>query len=467
MRTLYLDCFAGISGNMILGALMDLGLDYEQWLAEIQKLEIPAAFKFCKETRKNYGITGTFFDVELTGDGEHEHMHEHEHEHADGTVHCHMHSHMFSHDHIHLHEHEHEHEHLREHEHEHEHEHLHLHEHEHSHSHRHYGEIVATIDKLSLPEKVKADSKAVFTTLAHAEGAVHSMPWQEAGFHEVGNWDSVIDIVGGCLALHMMKIDKIVAGNLADGSGTIECAHGIMPVPVPAVAKMLEGSSFLVRTVPDVYTELITPTGMAMLKTLTTYVNTRPIGRLIRVGYGFGSRETGRLNALRGMLIETEAGPLTGDSISCEGELADQVAELSFTVDDADAETLAYLQEKLRRNGALDVVAWGVTAKKQRTALRIEVIIPTTEIERFTKMIFCEQGTVGLRYRILNRRKMARSFSEITVHGCPIKIKEFTYHDIHKCTVEYEDLAALADKLNLSLREARELVLRQRGQQNG
>lgn len=464
MKKLYIDCFSGISGNMFLGMLFDLGLDYKAWAQEMDRLGYPKELDLHYEKRNQKGIQGSFFDVFGTQKRfgqdsimqEHHHhaaIHAHVHEHGDGLIHSHAHQHedesLENHEHGHFHEHlhTHEHEHVHAHDHEYEHTHEHAdHSHEHGeHSHRTYGEIVHILQHATLAPKVVEKVKAVFMALAEAEGAVHGKPWQEVGFHEVGNWDSIIDIVGVCVGLEQLGIEEIYVSDLTDGKGTVRCAHGLVPVPVPAVLKMLEGTAFHLQCV-DVPFELLTPTGMAILKALAKPVKHCPSGKIIRSGYGFGSRETGRINAVRGTILETES------------QETKRIFEVSFMVDDIDPETQAFLQEKIRRLGALDAILWPVQGKKNRLGSRFEILVYEDLLPDLTRLLFAEAGTVGFRFREVQRQVMDRDFEEVNVDGHLVRLKHFTFEDIHKTTIEYDDLAHYAEDMNIPLEVARQRV---------
>lgn len=462
-KHLYLDCFSGISGNMLLGLLFDLGLDYERWKMELEGVGLPSFVRLHKEKKSSHAIGGTFFEVYLPDQSERQkELLREVFQKNTGTTKpafaglrgskrvqsapaAHSHDHGHDHDHEHEHEHTHDHEHEHGHSHDHDHGHDHGHSHGHGHSHRSYAEIVKLLDSWQLPAPVRKNAQKIFLELAHAEGAVHNLPWDQVGFHEVGNWDSIVDIVGLCLALHLMGIHSISCSQLTEGCGTILCAHGEMPVPVPAVAKLLEGTDFRLR-ITDIPTELVTPTGMAFLRAMARPAEQFPSGRLMAVGYGMGSRDTGKLNALRGFLLEQEE------------EESEDLLELAFMIDDADPETLGFLHGRLREEGAVDVVAWSVLSKKDRLGTRFEVLAPTTKLDALTRLLFAESGTAGFRYRPVSRRKMKRSFDTVVVEGYELKRKRFLYEDIKKCTWEYDHLAALARGQGISLREARELA---------
>lgn len=259
MKVLYFDCFSGISGDMTLGALMDLGVDEQLFRKELDKLKLEGYKLLIGKSIKN-GITGMDVNVILTNDEEDRHdncQHEDNHNHEHG--------------------------------------------HE-SHSHRHHArnlrDIETLIDEGAISQSVKDFSKKVFREIAAAEAKVHDKGIYEVHFHEVGAVDSIVDIVGTAICLELLGVDRVYASKLHDGQGFMKCQHGTIPVPVPAVMEMLSGSGIpLVQT--DINTELVTPTGMGIIKCLSSGFGNMPQMSIDRVGYGMGKRETGGFNALR------------------------------------------------------------------------------------------------------------------------------------------------------------------------
>lgn len=269
MRLLYLDAFSGISGDMFLGAMLDLGLDFEALKQELAKLPV-SGYQLTHERLAKSSIYGTSFDVQVAGGKDHGFVEHHHHDHSEATPHQQVAEHA----------------------------------HHHDHEARHLNDILALINGSDLSATVKQRAIAIFTEIAKAEATVHQMPLAEVHFHEVGALDSIVDIVGCCVALELMKIDDVQASPLADGSGFINVAHGQMPVPVPAVMQMRVGTDIPIHQRLDVKTELITPTGMGIVKTLVTAFGPLPTSTPTKVGYGFGQRETGSLNGLRAVLFE-------------------------------------------------------------------------------------------------------------------------------------------------------------------
>lgn len=282
MRTLYLDAFSGISGDMFLGAMLDLGLDFEQLKAELEKLHVKG-YSLTRERLAKSSIYGTSFDVQVAGGKDHgfvEHHHATNHHHADDAA---DHATHADHDH---------------------HDHQDGHHHHHGAA-RHLSDILDLIHASDLSDNVKTHAEAIFTEIARAEATVHHMPLADVHFHEVGALDSIVDIVGCCVALELMDIDEVQASPLTDGSGFINVAHGQMPVPVPAVMQMRVGSRVPIQQRLDIHTELITPTGMGIVKTMVKDFGPLPENATpLKVGYGFGQRDTGGFNALRAVLFE-------------------------------------------------------------------------------------------------------------------------------------------------------------------
>ena len=273
MKVLYLDCTSGISGDMTLAALLDLGVDKEFLKTELEKLNVDG-YELIIQKKDRHSIQMMDVDVKLTGT---EHKHECE---------------------ISYHHHEHEHNH---HDHHHENNHNHDHGQNHAHSERNLEMISKIIDDSDISENAKAISKRIFLEIAQAEAKVHGRSLKEVHFHEVGAIDSIVDIVGVSICIAALELDAIYSSPLHDGNGFIQCRHGLLPVPVPAVMAMLEGSNITVVQ-DDVNTEMITPTGMGIVKCLAEEYIKMPAMKVEKIGYGLGKRETGRFGAVRAIL---------------------------------------------------------------------------------------------------------------------------------------------------------------------
>lgn len=274
MKILYFDCFSGISGDMTMGALLDAGGDAEALKRDLAKLNLGDAFHLHIQKKLKNGVMSTHVDVatdHVHGDHEHDHDHEHEHHH----------------------DHDHD-----EHDHDHDHEHDHEHDHGHTHEHVHRGlsDVTAVIEQSGLEPEVKETAKKIFRTLAEAEAKMHGTTVDEVHFHEVGAIDAIVDVCGAAILLHQLKPDRIVCSKINVGTGYVQCAHGLFPVPAPAVAEILRGEPYFMGPGRG---ELCTPTGAAIVKTMADEFGRMPVMEVESVGYGAGVREMDTLNALR------------------------------------------------------------------------------------------------------------------------------------------------------------------------
>ena len=282
MKILYFDCFSGISGDMTMGALLDAGGDAEALKRDLAKLNLGDAFHLHIQKKLKNGVMSTHVDVatdHVHGDHDHEHHHDHDHD-----------------EHDHDHEHEHDHDHDHDHEHEHDHEHDHDHGHTHEHVHRGLSDVTAVIEQSDLESEVKETAKKIFRTLAEAEAKMHGTTVDEVHFHEVGAIDAIVDVCGAAILLHQLKPDRIVCSKINVGTGYVQCAHGLFPVPAPAVAEILRGEPYFMGPGRG---ELCTPTGAAIVKTMADEFGRMPVMEVESVGYGAGVREMDTLNALR------------------------------------------------------------------------------------------------------------------------------------------------------------------------
>jgi pyridinium-3,5-bisthiocarboxylic acid mononucleotide nickel chelatase len=266
MKTLYFDCFSGISGDMTIGALIDLGADIQLLESELKKLNIQEEYQLKWEKVVKNGISATKFDVILTeNENGVEHIHHHEEHH---------------------HEHEHQHGHQQE---DYHHQHLHQHaQHHHHHHHRHYSDIVALIKNAAFNENVQSMALAVFEKIGRAEAKIHHIPFEKVHFHEVGAVDSIVDIVGTCILLDQLQITKIVSSAVPVGNGYIKIAHGIYPVPAPATLEILKGLPIKATAIEG---ELTTPTGAGILSALSEEFGPIPSFHVDSIGYGAGTKD--------------------------------------------------------------------------------------------------------------------------------------------------------------------------------
>ena len=413
MRTLYIECNMGAAGDMLLASLAELTGDVKACEEKLNSLGITGVtYEFEKSVK--CGIEGTHAHVIVNGAEEDEHMHEH-------------------HDHGHSHEHEHHDDHRHEHTHE-DHVHTHEHEHEHTHEHHHHthmSDIENIINGLNVSDKVKADALAVYGLIAEAESKAHGKPVTDIHFHEVGTMDAVADIVGACVLFEQIGADKIISSPLATGFGQVRCAHGILPVPAPATAGIIEGIPTYSGTVEG---ELLTPTGAALLKHFADSFGARPVMAVSGTGYGMGKKDFEKANMLRTFIGEEQ------------NEDDDKVIEMSCNVDDMTGEEIGYAAGTLMENGALDVFTTPVYMKKNRPGILITVIVKPEDKERFAKLIFENTTTIGIRYTAMDRFRLARHEEKVMTRFGEASVKISEGFGVIRVKPEADDVKEIADK---------------------
>lgn len=431
MKVLYFDCFSGISGDMAMAALLDLGIDSERFLSELAKLNLKGYEIFIEKKAKN-GIFGTDVKVILTDEQHNSSDYHHDDgHHHDDSDHCHQHAHHNVGDnHVHV-----------------DHSHAHSRHHDHSHTARNLADIELLIDRSELKQNVKDFSKKVFREIARAEAKVHNKDINEVHFHEVGAVDSIVDIVGVSICLDLLGVQKVFSSPLHDGHGFIECQHGIIPVPVPAVMEMLADSKIPLVS-EDVNTELVTPTGMGIIKCLASDFGSMPAMIIDRIGYGMGKRDTGRFNALRVVM-----GTLPGGDNALE-----EIAVLETNIDDMNPELLGYVTECLFENGALDVFYTPIYMKKNRPAVMLTVLSKKEQEEKLAEIIMKETTTLGIRCRTTMRYFMNREIVKINTDYGHIRVKVSTSGNIKKYAPEYEDCRDIAKRTGMALSEVYNMI---------
>lgn len=468
MRTIYLDCGMGAAGDMLMAALLELCPEKkEEFLGKMNGLGLPGV-KVEAEPAVKCGITGTHMNVTVFGEEEesedvHDHGHAHTHSHeacesaaADG-LHSHVHSHD-GHEHHHgdqcAHSHEghgHHHEDQSAHSHEgHEHHHedqaAHSHDgHGHSHHHHHHSTmagIASIIDGLDIPAPVKEDMKAVYALIAEAESHAHGMPVDQIHFHEVGTMDAVADIAGVCLLFHELGADQIIASPVHVGSGHVHCAHGILPVPAPATAHILQGIPVYSTQVQG---ELCTPTGAALLKHFVKEFREMPVMTTSKIGYGMGKKDFERANCVRAFLGDT-------------AETGDEIAELSCNLDDMTAEAIGFAEEALFEAGALEVYTIPVGMKKSRPGILLTCMCRREDEEKMVELLFRHTTTLGVREHISRRFTLKRREETVETAYGPVRKKISQGHGVTRAKLEYEDLAAIAKKTGRPLEEIRKEI---------
>jgi uncharacterized protein (TIGR00299 family) protein len=421
---------------MLLGALVDAGAPFDSLQATAAALHVGACLEMHKVSRG--GLAGTKVDVVTQGTGirnqgsEEPHGHEHTHD---------------SHSHSHTHEpHTHEpHSHA---------EHSHQpqaapapHTHEH---HRPLSEILAIIEAAPLDESVKQRASRAFKLLGEAEAAIHDIPIEKVHFHEVGAVDTIVDIVcaaAGCAAL---GVDRWMASSLNVGSGTVECAHGTLPVPAPATLALL-GDAPVYAAGPPM--ERVTPTGAAILRMLDVQYAPLPAMRIVASGYGAGGRDTpGQPNLVRLLIGEQEGAQ----------EAVEPIAVIETVIDDSSPQLLAYVSELLLEAGAWDVVRVAVQMKKGRTGVQLTVLCRPELVQALRDLLFRETTTIGMHWRIENKASLAREFVAVETPWGAVRIKvaRWPSGDVANASPEYEDCRQLAAKHAVPLKRVMQEAMR-------
>lgn len=470
MSTLYLEPFSGLSGDMLNALLLDLGADRKHLEEALKTISLDGYHLHVDRIAKS-SIWGTDFDVHMehgekdhgiAGDFDH-HDHEHEHEHHHHHEHEHTHEHAHSHAHE-EHTHAHTHEHSQPHNHHHDHEHTHDgHSHKHTHSHHHHHgevrglkEIETIILSSGVSDFVKEKSLEVFRDIAQAEANVHQMPVEEIHFHEVGATDSIIDIMSFFILWETLDIDTVYSTAVTEGSGTITVAHGVMPVPVPAVMQLRLQTAIPFSQDFDIHTELVTPTGLALFKAIRPVFAQPSNLTATKVGYGFGKRDTGKFNALRGTLLEKST--LSHQVVTSHN---DEIIQIDTTIDDQSGEELGYIMSLLLEEGALDVHYTPVYTKKNRPATHLTLLIQEGDLERFTTILFKQTSTIGFRYQNVQRKVMTRTFETQQTSLGAVKVKKNQYGTFTKSTLEYEDCARIAHETGLSIQAVYQQLIKE------
>lgn len=417
MRTVYLECAMGAAGDMLMAALYELLPEKEQFLAKMNSLIPGVEVTAEKVTRQ--GIAGTHMRVVIHGEEEgHDHHHydyDHSHEH---------------HDHDNAHDHGHE------------------HHHHHHHEHRSLGDIEAIIDGFDLPWEVKCGAKAAYGRIAEAESRAHGVPVGEVHFHEVGALDAVVDVTGACYLMHLLAPQVVLVSPVTVGSGTVRTAHGVLPVPAPATAHLLEGAPI---TTGDISAELCTPTGAALLRTFADGFGPMPTGRMLGSGYGCGTKDFPRANCLRAFLLETQ---------EKAGAANDAVTELRANIDDMTGEALGFAMEKLLAAGALDVSYVPIQMKKDRPGVLLMCLCRPGDADRLAQEVLRHTTTFGVRRMDCDRYAMKVEKAVVETEFGPVACKTGTGYGLTKSKPEYEDMAAAAREHGVSLDAVREAFYR-------
>ena len=432
MKSLYLECNAGISGDMLVAALLDLGADKEALDKALQS--IPAkGFEYKISRVSKAGVDCCDFDVIL--DEEHAN-HDHDmaflHGNGDAVVHSH----------------EHEHEHHHDHDHEHEHSHV-PHEHHHHHEHRGLQEVIAIIDATDMSAAAKALALKIFDIIADAEAKAHAVEKNAVHFHEVGAIDSIVDIVAIAVCADSLGVENVIVPELCEGRGTVRCQHGVLPVPVPATANIMQRFGFNVRLLP-VQGEFVTPTGAAAAAALMTTDELPQSFKILGIGLGAGKRQYERPSILRALLIEDNA---KKNSVNSNGLPTDCICQLQSDIDDCSGELLGYTLERLLTAGALDAHYQPVFMKKSRPAWELTVICREEDRAKLEALIFAETTTIGIRRARMERTVLPRRRDVVHTAYGDVAVKRCLLENGERCYVEYDSAAKLAQEQGVPLQD--------------
>ena len=428
MKTLYIECSMGAAGDMLMAALYELLDDKQAFLDTMNCLGLPGV-RVEAQAGATCGIAGTHMAVTVHGQEE-----------TEGSIpaeapHPHVHSHEADHDHDHGHEHHHEHGHDLEHyDHDHGHDHHHDHDHGAAHHDPHHGRPEPTgelLDSWPLPEEVRRRARRVYDAIAQAEAKAHGCPVGDVHFHEVGALDAVADVAGVCYALYLLAPERVVVSPIHVGSGTVRCAHGVMPVPAPATANLLSGVPVYGGAVQG---ELCTPTGAALLTSFADAYGPMPVMVTRAVGVGIGTKQFEQANCVRAFLGETAE------------EANGEILELVCNIDDMTPEALSFAAARLLEAGALDVYTTPGTMKKGRPGHVLTVLCAPEKENALARRVLAETTTNGLRVRRCGKYFLAPGAGMVQTQWGPVKLKLARGYGITHVKPEFEDAAELARK---------------------
>lgn len=388
MRTLYIDCSMGCAGDMLTAALLELHPDKDDFLSRMNAALGGKAVLTAAPDSK-CGIIGTHVTVLINGDEEGEKTHHH-HEHTSIT------------------------------------------------------EIMAFIDSVPLDEAIRVNAKKVYSIIAEAESRVHGHPMENVHFHEVGSLDALADVLSVCALMHELAPERILASEVNVGSGTVRCAHGVLPVPAPATELILRGVPIYSRQIKS---ELCTPTGAALLKFFVLKFGAMPTMQVENVGCGTGKKDFKCANVVRAFIGET----------ANDGE---EIIELACNLDDMTPEELAFAMEELFSLGALDVYFTSIGMKKSRPGVKLTCMCREKQREQMLECIFKHTTTLGVREYACKRYELGRSEKAVRTQDGEVCVKTSSGYGVVREKAEYEDLAAIARKSGKTIAQIRSEVLK-------
>ena len=382
MKELFLDVSTGAAGDMLSAALLELFEDRDAALQRLNGIGIPGV-TFCAENVQKHGIGGTHLRVLVDGEEEGETAH--------------------------------------------------------SHPHRHLSDVAEVVGGLNLPDAVKRQVLSVYWSIAEAESAVHGEPVREVHFHELGMMDAIADVSAACLLVHLLGAEHITASPVCTGYGTVHCAHGLLPVPAPATAKLLEGVPSFAG---DMEGELTTPTGAALVRHLAQDFARQPAMTAERIGLGMGKKDFEKLSAVRAVL----------------GTGEETIVELSCNVDDMSPEAVGFAIEELLRLGAPDAYYTPIGMKKNRPGVMLTCLCREAQRDEMVRAIFRHTTTLGIRETLCRRHVLRREERTVETPYGPVRVKRSEGYGVTREKAEFDDLRRIARDADLTLEEARELI---------
>lgn len=473
-KWLYLECYSGISGDMTVGALLDLGASRKVLEDTLQSLGVEG-YHLHFGRKLKCGIDAYDFDVHLEDEAEsgydhshgedgHDHNHEHDHDYGNDHDHDHNHEHDYGDDHDHKHDHDHDHKH--------DHHHDHDHTHSHPHIHRNIHDIFSIIDQMNAVEPVKELAKKMFQIVAEAESKAHGLPIEEVHFHEVGAVDSIVDIISVAVCLHDLGITNVAVSSLAEGKGYVRCQHGVMPVPVPATANIAAAHGLELK-LTDNDGEMVTPTGAAIAAALRTEDELPEHYVIEKIGVGAGNKEFKNANILRAMLIRPmEAHTCqpeknkqdTGENKQDTGENKQNTEKneqnteeklwiLETNLDDCTGEALGFVMECLMEEGARDVWYTPAYMKKNRPAYVLRILCTDDKREVMEAAVFAHTTTIGIRRWPVERTVLEREVRRVETRYGAADVKVSRNAGVEYFYPEYESVRRICREQGLAFTE--------------
>ena len=432
MNKLYLECYSGISGDMTVGALLDLGADKIVLENALNSLPIDG-FEIKISRVSKSGLDACDFDVRLDEDN---HDHDMKYLHGEGHIHV---QHHHNHGEEDFHQHIHHHEDIN-------HTHSHEHHHGHGHSHRNLSQILDVIDHAEITKNAKKIASDIFTILAKAEAKAHGVSIEEVHFHEVGAVDSIVDIIAVAVCIDNLNINEVIVSPLYEGTGFIRCQHGVIPVPVTAVCEIVRDNDIDLK-ITNYEGEFVTPTGAAIVAAIKTSDKLPDKFKIEKIGIGAGKREYEKAGILRSMLIKDTSSK------------SHSIYKLESNIDDCSGEALGYVVEKLLSEGARDVHFIPVFMKKNRPAYQLNVICREEDIEKFEQIIFEETTTIGIRKQKMEMTMLKTELKIIDTSLGKAQVKICDLKNEKRIYPEYNSIVEICKKSGKSYQEIYQFII--------